>query len=298
MTAEESVRAGNLADALTDLQGRVRSQPGSAPLRVFLFQLLAVMGQWKRALTQLETAAELDAGALAMRATYRDALKCEELRAEIFAGRGSPTVFGRPEPWMALVLEALQLDAQADREKDAAKHAKAAALRAQGFEAAPATAGRLDDQPFAWIADVDSRLGPMLEAVVNGRYYWVPFARLRKIVMEKPTDLRDMVWTPATLTLANGGETVALIPTRYPGSEAADDSRFALSRTTDWRQPTADTVFGLGQRVLATDVGDHPLLDVRVVELEGTAEIAAEAAPQDPSNDTSEATSEATSTEG
>jgi type VI secretion system protein ImpE len=281
MTAEESVRAGNLADALTDLQGRVRSQPGSAPLRTFLFQLLAVMGQWRRALTQLETAAELDAGALAMRATYREALRCEELRAEIFAGRSAPTVFGRPEPWMALVLEALQLDGQAEAEKDPAKHAKAAALRAQGFEAAPATPGRLDDQPFAWIADVDSRLGPMLEAVVNGRYYWIPFARLHRIQIEKPTDLRDLVWTPATLTLANGGETVALIPTRYPGSEVADDTRLALARTTAWRQPNEDTVFGLGQRVLATDAGEHPLMDVRVVELEGTAEIAADAKTSD-----------------
>ncbi len=268
MTAEESVRAGNLADALSDLQGRVRSQPGAAPLRVFLFQLLAVMGQWPRALTQLQTAAELDAGALAMLGTYREALRCEELRTAIFAGQASPTVFGRPEPWMALMLEALQLDAQGEREKDGGKHEKAAALRAQGLEAAPATAGRIDDQPFAWIADADSRLGPMLEAIVNGRYYWIPFARLRRIQLEKPTDLRDMVWTPATLTLANGGETVALVPTRYPGSERADDASLALARSTAWRQPTETTAFGLGQRVIATDGGDYPLLDARIVELE------------------------------
>src|SRR5687767_14938887 len=110
MTAEERVRAGDLTGALEELQSRVRSQPGSAPLRVFLFQLLAVTGQWQRALTQLKTAAELDAGALAMVATYRDAVQCEELRAEIFAGLRSPMLFGRPEPWMALLLEALRLD--------------------------------------------------------------------------------------------------------------------------------------------------------------------------------------------
>jgi type VI secretion system protein ImpE len=271
MTAEESVRAGNLADALPDLQGQVRSQPGSAPLRVFLFQLLAVMGQWQRALTQLKTAAELDAGALAMLATYREAVQCEDLRAQIFAGQQSPTIFGRPEPWMALVLEALHLEAQADVGKDAGKYKQAAGLRAQGFEAAPVTAGRLDDKPFAWIADADSRFGPMLEAIVNGRYCWIPFARLRRIQIEKPADLRDLVWTPVQLTLANGGETVALVPTRYPGSERADDSALALARRTDWRQPTEDTMLGLGQRLFVTDAGDHPILDVRVVELEGTA---------------------------
>ena len=62
----------------------------------------------------------------------------------------------------------------------------------------------------------------MLEAVINGRYYWVPFSRLTKIELEPPEDLRDMVWMPAHLQFENGGESVALIPTRYPGSEAAD----------------------------------------------------------------------------
>jgi type VI secretion system protein ImpE len=272
MTAEESIRAGDLTGALEELQSRVRSQPGSAPLRVFLFQLLAVMGQWQRALTQLKTAAELDAGALAMVATYRDAVLCEGLRAEIFAGLRSPMLFGRPEPWMALLIEALRLDADG-------KHEQAQSLRAQAFEAAPATAGKIrgeadgeaGGQAFAWIADADSRIGPMLEAVVNGRYSWIPFARLRKVKIEKPADLRDMVWTPVQLTLANGGEMVALVPSRYPGSEKAGDTRLALARVTEWSQPSPDTSLGIGQRILATDTGDHPLLDIREIELEGTA---------------------------
>jgi type VI secretion system protein ImpE len=263
MTAEESVRAGNLADALADLQARVRSQPGSAPLRVFLFQLLSVMGQWPRALSQLETAAELDAASLGMKAMYRDALHCEDLRAAVFAGRNAPTIFGKPEPWMALLLQALRLDGEE-------KHAEAQSLRAQAFEGAPTTAGKIDGAAFSWIADADSRIGPMLEAIVNGRYCWIPFARLVKLHFEKPSDLRDMVWTPAQITLANGGEMVALVPTRYPGSEHAEDTRLALARTTEWRQPSDDTQFGLGQRVFVTDVGEHPILDARDVELEGT----------------------------
>src|SRR5256885_10811882 len=47
---------------------------------------------------------------------------------------------------------------------------------------------------------------PILEAIVNGRYYWIPFARLSEVRIEKPADLRDIAWTPAYLTLANGGE--------------------------------------------------------------------------------------------
>jgi type VI secretion system protein ImpE len=265
MTAEECVRTGDLVGALKDLQDRVRSQPGSAPLRIFLFQLLAVMGQWQRALTQLETAGELDAATLAMRATYREALRVEGLRAEIFGGTAMPTVFGQPEPWMAPLLEALRFSAQQE-------HAKADTLRAQAFELAPTTAGKIDGVPFTWIADADSRLGPMLEVLINGRYSWIPFARLRRIQVEAPTDLRDFVWCPVQLLLANGGEFVGLVPTRYPGTEASDDPRLLLSRATEWRQPAGDTMFGVGQRMLATDAGEHPLLDTRVIELEGEGE--------------------------
>ena len=48
--------------ALTD---EVRKQPANAKLRVFLAQLLCVLGQWKRAIEQMDTAAQLDAAAFA-----------------------------------------------------------------------------------------------------------------------------------------------------------------------------------------------------------------------------------------
>ena len=47
-------------------------------------------------------------------------------------------------------------------------------------------------QPFEWLADADMRLGPVLEAYINGRYAWIPFARLGRIRIEAPEDLRDV----------------------------------------------------------------------------------------------------------
>ena len=44
MTAEQYLRNAQLDDALKALQDQVRAQPAKAELRVFLFQLLAVMG--------------------------------------------------------------------------------------------------------------------------------------------------------------------------------------------------------------------------------------------------------------
>jgi type VI secretion system protein ImpE len=262
-TAERAVRDGDLDVALTNLQEQIRKQPANADLRVFLFQLLSVLGQWERALTQLNVAADLDAKALAMAQMYREAIRCEPLRAEVFAGKRSPLVFGEPEEWLALLIESLLV-------RDTPRAAQAEELRQRAFDSAPASAGSLDEEGFEWIADADMRLGPVCEAIINGRYYWVPFARLSRIDLEAPADLRDVVWSPAHFQFANGGEAVGLIPTRYPGSEDADDPLIRLARKTVWNEVGPNVYSGLGQRVFTTDVGDHALMDVRGIQLGAT----------------------------
>ena len=260
MRADDLLREGNPRSALASLQEAVRRDPSNPAYRVFLFQLLAVNGEWERAGTQLEVLAKMDPATSAMGIAYSAALNCEALRAEIFAGRRTPLVFGEPEEWVAWLVQALKLDA--DGEPQAA-----AELRARAFEAAPAVPGEIDGAAFAWVADGDSRLGPVIEAIVQGRYYWVPFPRIRELSTEKPSDLRDLVWLPAEFTWANGGKAPGLLPVRYAGSESSEDGLVQLARKTDWRRIGEDTYLGLGQRTLVTNRGEHPLLDVRSITL-------------------------------
>jgi len=269
MLAEDRLRDGDPEESLRQLQEQVRKEPANARHRVFLFQLLALLGQWERALNQLNVAGELDAANLAMVQTYREALHCEVSRNAIFAGRRSPLVFGQPDPWFALLIEAARLTA-----KGAGAQAKD--LRERALEDAPSTPGQIDDVPFDWIMDGDSRLGPVLEAIVNGRYYWIPFHRIHAIRMDKPQDLRDLVWTPAFFTWANGGESVGLIPTRYPGSETSADPELRMGRKTDWIEQPDEAYLGLGQRMFYTDSGEYALMDVRNIAFTpGAADTAA-----------------------
>lgn len=261
--AEQALRDGDPGAALKLLQEQVRAKSADPKLRVFLFQLLSVLGQWDRALNQLEVSATLDPAALAMAQTYREALRCEVLRAQVFEGKKSPMVFGEPEPWLALLVESILVAGQG-RAQDAQS------LRTKAFDEAPASPGTVDGRAFEWIADADMRLGPVLEAVINGRYYWVPFARLSQISIEAPADLRDVVWTPAHLMLENGGEAYALIPTRYPGTEKAEDGELLLARKTTWTERTPGFYCGLGQRILSTDTGEIPLMDVREISFQGS----------------------------
>ena len=100
----------------------------------------------------------------------------------------------------------------------------------------------------------------------------MPYSRLLKIQIEPPEDLRDIVWMPAHLQFENGGESVALVPTRYPGSESAPDGLIALARKTVWEQIGPDMHSGLGQRIITTDADDIPLMEVRTVTLAPSAE--------------------------
>jgi type VI secretion system protein ImpE len=260
MDARECFRSGDVHGALDALKQDVRKAPRDPRLRTFLFQMFCVAGEWDRALTQLSAAAELDPVALPMAQTYRAVIGCEMTREQVFRGQGSPTVLGDPGPWLPPLIEAIRMLATG-RPNEAAR------LRDAGFQAAPESEGSLNDTPCAWIADADPRLGPVLEAFVNGTYMWVPFARLRVLKLEPPADLRDQVWMPARFTWSNDGEANGFIPTRYPGSATASDPALALSHKTEWQDAGAEWSLPLGQRVLVTDVSEVALMDIRKIEL-------------------------------
>ena len=285
-----SLKNGQLDQALDELQQEVRKAPADVTKRIFLFQLLSVMGQWDRALKQLNVARDMDDSATMMAQTYQEALSCEVLRQSVFAGERSPLIFGEPEPWIAPLIESLR--ALAKGEQKASDE-----LRQQAFDDAPATSGQLtlrghakatsdaaeedaaeeSAESFEWIADADPRFGPVFEAIINGRYYWIPYSCVQRIDIDPPADLRDFVWLPAHFCWANGGEVVGLIPTRYPGSESAADDTVRLARRTDWVEQSPDLFFGLGQRIVATDGGEYALMDIARINLNLDATDTAEA---------------------
>jgi type VI secretion system protein ImpE len=118
------------------------------------------------------------------------------------------------------------------------------------------------------MADSDMRLGPVIEAVIEGQYFWVPFENIRSLHFEAPSDLRDAVWMAATFTWTNDGQSVGLVPTRYAGSETEADALLRLGRKTIWVQRGPEFYVGLGQRMLATNSDDFPVMDVRSVEFD------------------------------
>ena len=261
MQAQDHLKEGDLGGALAVAMQAVRDDPSKAENRTLLFQLLSIAGDWDRSLTQLNVAGELDPAAIPMVQTYQEALGCEALREQVFAGSRSPLVFGDPEQWIALALESVKLSGRGS-------HKEASLLREQAYELAPSAPGTINGEAFEWLADADSRIGPFVEAIIDGKYYWIPMHRIASMTVEAPEDLRDLVWIPAQFSWANGGQSIALLPVRYPDTHTSSNDSLRLSRLTEWDEKSADTFYGVGQRMMATDQADYSLLDIREVVFE------------------------------
>lgn len=251
------IKAGQLGDALKLLQDQIRAQGADASLRISLIQLLAVMGQWDRVRAQLQVLDSLGEAHSAWVGMMGQAVLAEALRREVFAGRTTPTLLGEPPEWVATLVQALAHGVPPEN---------AARQRATALEAAPATPGTIDGAEFAWLADADSRLGPVMEVLMEGKYYWVPFERISRVVLEAPTDLRHLVWLPARFTWTTGGESSGWIPVRYPGSEVVADDRVRLGRLTTWEEIGPGNYRGFGQRMFASEVGEYPVMETRLIE--------------------------------
>jgi type VI secretion system protein ImpE len=233
----------------------VRSTPEAIAPRMALFQLSAVCGDWRRSKTQLETMEKLDGECAMLARTYGRLIEAEQVRDRVFAGNERPVAFGEPPAWLAMMAEALRLDSQGSSES-------AQALRATARQQTSARPGALESEAFQWIMDADPRIGAALEVIIDGQYRWLPLDHLVELRAAPPKAMRDLVWQPVTLRLATETELAAFVPSRYPGSETHPDDAIRRCQETRWIDKNGEQ-WGVGQRLFASDLGDHAFLDIR-----------------------------------
>ena len=181
--AHQLLSAGDIDGARAALVEVVRQKPADQPARMFLFQLLALVGEREKAAKQLGMLAQLSPEAQMLAVAYSRALAAEDQREMVFSGKADMPLAVHSD-WAVKLAEAIGHFA-------AGRTAQGEACREDAFDAAPDCAGTIDGKPFDWIADADSRFGPSFEAIINGQYGLVPFDQVESIVSEGPRDLRD-----------------------------------------------------------------------------------------------------------
>ena len=250
--ADTYLSQGDLDSARATLVAAVKQNPSDTQARMFLFQLMAVMGEWDKADAQLRALASVTPEAQMLAAAYSPLLQAAKMRAAAFSGEGSvPLLFPGPA-WLSDLAASIDAFAKGDV-------AQGESLRDQAFDQVGDLAGRWNDKAFQWICDVDSRFGPAFEAVIAGRWGLIAFEAVREIKSEGPLDLKDSVWLPVEMTLKSGEAFSGFLLVLYPLSERAA-SPLRLGRQTQWQENGS----GLGQKVYGFDTGEEvDLLSLR-----------------------------------
>lgn len=180
-----------------------------------------------------------------------------EKQLEVLAGAGADAAAGTLLYRSALHAERTRQDMFAQNQTPALK-------------AGEQTGGVCDGQPFREFMDSDPRIGPNLEVYMAGSYTWIPFACLRKVEIEAPVNLRDLMWARARIEttpdfrLQELGE--VFIPGICPVSSRHPDETVQLGRETAWEQDSNYEAVPFGAKVMLVDGADVPLLSIRSVE--------------------------------
>ncbi|MDR0478987.1 MAG: virulence protein SciE type [Burkholderiaceae bacterium] len=243
---------------ITDVQQKIRSEPTDPKWRMGLFQRYCQAGRWQKSLEQLQAYARLFPAGEAFAYAYRVALQQEQVRERVFRGEVDPLLPEDAPEWLGVLASAL-------KQECAAESLSAVDLRKQALQIAPASSGTLDDKSFEWIADADTRLGPVCEAIFNGQYQWIPYSRIESIRVAAPSSVCDLVWLSAGIKLWGAESVPALIPARYPLTEGLTDAHLRSALTT-WEDRGNDVWVGCGVRILATSNVEKSLLDVRRID--------------------------------
>jgi type VI secretion system protein ImpE len=156
---------------------------------------------------------------------------------------------------------------------------------------AAASGGRWNGKPFTEMSDADPRIGANLEVFIAGSYTWIPMVYLRRLEIEAPANLRDLMWAQARVEaspefrLQDLGE--VLLPVLSPLSWQHADSAIQLGRETAWEDDPVHGQIPFGAKMMAIDGVDVPLLQVRSVEWKPGVDAAGEESGVEESSDAS-----------
>ena len=236
MTPHEHYRAGRLDQAVVALGEELRSNPLDLQRRTFLFELLCFAGKYDRAEKQLDVLAnQASSPAIAGLLAYRSTLHAQRTREAMFTSGVLP----------------------------GAKAAEAAG------------SGMCNGEAFTDFFDADPRLGDHLEVFLAGSYTWLPLRFVQELVMDRPANLRDLLWARVRLTLAPGAPFQDLgevfVPVLTPLAHRHADDEVRLGRATVWTPLGDGDEVPEGQKIFQVDENEIPFLELHSVRWESGA---------------------------
>src|SRR5512142_2311665 len=246
MSAKDLFDAGNLHGAIAELTQEVKANPRDLRSRIFLFELLCFAADFERAQRQLDAVAQASGDVKVELGTqvYRNALTAEMARRAFFRGEGrQPKFISEPPAYAALHIEAIRALKQN-------RAGEIESLLSESSRLRRPVSGARDGSRFEDIRDADDLIAPFLEVLIQQEYAWIPFEQIRNLEIDAPRTLRDLLWIPARLELAQKQVGDVFIPVQYSGSSEDSRDEVKLGRMTDWKSVSEGRYAGAGQRTL------------------------------------------------
>jgi len=257
MDARELYTAGDLEGAIAAITEVVKKKPADTTARGFLCELLCIAGELERADKQLEIVTNQSAEVAVGVSLVRQLVRAETLRAEFHRDGRVPGFLGEPT-------EELSLRIEASVHLRAGEGPEAADALGRAEELRPHPTGTMGGSSFDDFRDLDDLTAGVLEVLTStGKYYWIPWHRVRSLSPRKPERPIDLHWLPVELDVADGPDGVVYLPAIYPGD---DGGALRLGRETDWRRGAGDTVFGRGLRTFLVGDDDRTILQLERLE--------------------------------
>ncbi|MDR1462985.1 MAG: hypothetical protein LBI68_07615 [Azoarcus sp.] len=237
-----SLITNGLAQEVERINAAIRTEPLAASHRMALAQLRLVQGEYAKALQQLQLACQFDADLAPEAQLIRALVRAEQTREAVFGGKILPDLLTPPSAWLEGMIAALREDG-----------VKAAEMRQEALSEALPSRGRYGETAFEWVADGDGRLGPVIEVILGGVYYWVPFDMVESLEIPAPKNAMELVWAAVDLKLYGHPARIAYMPSRYIllADEASD--AFLIGTETNWEELPGGTWRGCGRRVWIVD---------------------------------------------
>ena len=255
MLAKDYYQAGQLGAAIAAITAEVKTHPADLQRRGFLAELLCFDGNVERADLQIDIMAKQDTALAVGIALFRQVLRGEQARQQLFGEGRLPELLGVPPAHLRLSLEAV-VALRAGDETAAFDLATAAE------EARPPLRGNLDDTAFDTFRDLDDIPAGVFAVITStGKYYWVPMERVVSWAFRPPQRPRDLIWRGAEMMVEDGPEGEIFLPVLYPiPAGVTPDDQIRLGRASDWVGGDGTPTRGLGQRCFLVGEEAVPIL--------------------------------------
>ncbi len=264
-SAKELLQQGELTAAIDQIISEVKARPTDTSARIFLFELLCFAGELDRAEKQLDVIATQSTSAELGVLAYRNCLKAERERRQLWKDGTPPHFLSEPPPYVDLQLDAI-------KKTIAGELGEARVLLDQAEAQRPESPCLCDgEEVYDW-RDADDFTASILEVIVKDEYVWLPIEQIRTLTIAAPETLRDLLFVPVQVETIDGTLGQFFAFTLYAGSGASSDNLIRLGRKTEWEALSEHLARGAGLKMWMLGDDDKTIFEVKKIEFPERAE--------------------------